>query len=205
VDRELERWETRFSGEHYLFGTEPNVFLKSHAHRHEKGGRILAVADGEGRNSVWLAEQGFDVHAIEFSPRALAKARKLAAERRVTVNFEQADLRDWHWPRDAYDGIAAIFIQFAPPAFRQRIFQGMRQATKPGGLVLIQGYSPKQLQYKNGGPSQIEHLYTTETMREAFGDWDIIALREHESELREGSHHVGVSGLLDLVARKPKS
>jgi cyclopropane fatty-acyl-phospholipid synthase-like methyltransferase len=205
VDRELERWETRFSGDHYLFGTEPNVFLKSHAHRFKKGDRILSVADGEGRNSVWLAGQGFDVHAIEFSPKALAKARKLAADRGVTVTFEQADLRDWAWPTDAYDGIAAIFIQFAPPEFRQRIFQGMRQATKPGGLVLIQGYSPKQLEFKSGGPSQIEHLYTTEMMRAAFGDWEIVSLREHESELREGNHHVGMSGLVDLVARKPKT
>lgn len=200
---DLDRWEARFAGAGYLFGTEPNVFLKSHLKLFRPGQTVLAVADGEGRNGVWLAQQKLDVLSVDFSSRALAKARALANERGAVLRFEEADLSTWTWPAAKFDVAVAIFIQFATPALRQRIFTGMRDAVKPGGLILIEGYRPEQIAYKTGGPSQIEHLYTSDMLRHAFGDWHILELREHDSVIKEGDHHVGMSALIDLVARKP--
>ena len=201
--RELERWEKRFASSDYVFGTGPNAFLKRQAARLKPGQTALAVADGEGRNGVWLAEQGLQVLSVDFAPAGLAKARKLAAARGVTVQTECADLAQWAWPDSRFDVIAAIFIQFAAPAFREQIFTGIRQALKPGGLLLLEGYRPEQLTYKTGGPSRVENLYTRPMLEKAFQGWEIVELREYDSDVAEGSGHSGLSALIDLVARKP--
>mgnify|MGYP002387235705 FL=1 len=164
---------------------------------------VLSVADGEGRNSVWLAEQGCAVTATEISPVALEKAAKLARGRHVVVYFVQADIFDWTWPNEAFDAVVGIFIQFAGPAERPRQLAGMKQAVKPGGLLFLQGYTPKQLGYRTGGPSAVENLYTEVLLRETFADWEIVLLHEHEDLVEEGSAHAGRSALIDLVARKP--
>ena len=142
-DTEFDRWQQRFAAPGYLFGTAPNAFLRRQADRVSKGQRALAIADGEGRNGVFLAEQGLDVLSVDFSPLAQAKVRKLAAERGVTLRVEQADIVNWQWPADAFDVVAAIFIQFATPAEREKIFAGIKHTLKPGGLLLMQGYGPK--------------------------------------------------------------
>jgi SAM-dependent methyltransferase len=164
--------------------------------------RALAIADGEGRNGVWLAEQGVQVHAIDVSPPALEKARKLAAERGVTLETEQVDVLNWAWPEAAYDLVVAIFIQFAPPPERDRIIEGICRTLKPGGLLILQGYTPKQIEFATGGPGNPANMYTSELLREWFGDWDIQHLAEHESFISEGTHHHGMSALIDLVAKK---
>lgn len=199
---EHDRWQQRFSAPGYLFGTAPNAFLKSRGHLLSKGARALAVADGEGRNGVFLAEQGLDVLSVDYSAVAQKKARKLAAERGVTLRFEQGDMTAWEWPDAAFDVVAAIFIQFAAPAERERIFAGIKKTLKPGGLLLMQGYRPKQLEYKTGGPSKVEHLYTRELLEQAFGDFAALDIREHDSVIQEGAGHDGISALIDLVGRK---
>ena len=199
---DLERWELRFSQEGYLFGTEPNAFLKAQAQRLRPGLDVLSVADGDGRNSVWLAEQGLNVHAVEFSPTALKKAKALAKVRGVAVHAERADLYRWTWPAEAYDVIVVIFIQFAPPAERQRMFEGMKRALKPGGLLLMEGYGPKQLDYGTGGPNRLDWLYTRALLEEAFSDFSSIKIDEYETELDEGVRHKGMSALIDFVGRK---
>lgn len=199
---ELERWESRFAEPGYLFGTEPNAFLKSQAHRLQPGQKALALADGEGRNGVWLAELGLDVLSLDFSANALQKARALAALRRVDVQFQRVDLATWPWPAAAFDVIAAIFIQFAEPPFRQRIFDGIKTALKPGGLLIMQGYRPEQLNYRTGGPSQIENLYTRSLLEDVFSDFASIEINEHDSIVDEGGGHAGMSALIDLVGRK---
>jgi SAM-dependent methyltransferase len=199
---ELERWESRFAAPDYHFGTAPNAFLKSQAHRLKPGQKALAVADGEGRNGVWLAQQGLDVLSLDFSPNALKKARALAAARGVDLRVELADLAQWRWPVAAFDLIAAIFIQFADPPFRDKIFTGIKRALKPGGLLLMQGYRPEQLDYRTGGPSQVENLYTRGLLEAAFGDFASVEFREHDSVVDEGAGHAGMSALIDLVGHK---
>jgi len=199
----VNRWDERYRGEDYLFGREPNVFLKREAHRFARGGSVLALADGEGRNGVFLAGLGLAVHAVDASSVALEKSARLAAEAGVEIRLELADLADWSWPRDAYDHVVAIFIQFADPALRARLFEGMKRAVKPGGLVLLQGYRPEQVDLGTGGPPQRENMYTRDLLVDAFGDFDILHLEEHDSTLREGRAHSGPSALIDLVARRP--
>jgi len=198
----VDRWNQRFAGEGYYFGTEPNAFLVSQRDRFRAGQRALAVADGEGRNGVWLAKLGLEVLSVDFSPIALAKARKLAAAEGVSLATEEADLRSWDWGAARFDVVVAIFIQFATPPERAAIFAGMKAALKPGGLLLLQGYGVRQLEYRTGGPSQIEHLYSADLLRSAFADMKILHLAEHDAEIHEGSGHNGLSALVDLVAQK---
>jgi cyclopropane fatty-acyl-phospholipid synthase-like methyltransferase len=199
---EFERWESRFAVTDYVFGTAPNAFLKDQASRLERGQKALALADGEGRNGVWLAEQGLDVLSLDFSPNALKKARDLAAARGVSLRIELADLSQWEWPIAEFDAVVAIFIQFADPPFRRKIFAGIKQALKPGGWLLMQGYRPEQLRYKTGGPSEIENLYTKAMLEAAFGDFASIEIKEHDGILDEGARHAGMSALIDFVGRK---
>ncbi len=202
-------WSARYrdAGEAYLFGTEPNRFLAHRAELLQDGHNALSVADGEGRNSVWLAEQGLAVTAIEISTVAIEKARRLALGRKVEVRFMQADMLAPAWPpaelREAFDWVIGIFIQFVGPEWRERQFEAMKHLTRPGGRILLQGYTPKQLEYGTGGPSAVENLYTAEVLREAFADWDIDELVEYEDEVNEGAGHRGRSALIGLVARKP--
>jgi SAM-dependent methyltransferase len=199
---ENERWEARFRAPGYAFGKEPNAFLKSQAHRLPGSGSALSVADGEGRNGVWLAEQGLDVMTIDFSPTGVEKARALAVERGVKLRTELANVTTWLWPSEAYDVIAGIFIQFVTPAERERLFANIKRALKPGGLLILQGYRPEQLKYRTGGPQNVEQLYTRALLQSAFGDMAEIEIREHDSTISEGTSHVGMSALIDLVAKK---
>jgi SAM-dependent methyltransferase len=199
---EFTRWQSRFAASGYLFGTAPSAFLKSQALLLRKGERALAIADGEGRNGVFLAELGLDVLSVDFSPLAQEKVRKLAAERGVTLRTEQADIETWTWPEAEFDVVAAIFFQFSAPPERAKIFAGIKRTLKPGGLLLQQGYGLKQLDYKTGGPSDVARLYTRELLEEAFGDFAALDIREYECVLEEGEHHVGMSALIDLVGRK---
>jgi cyclopropane fatty-acyl-phospholipid synthase-like methyltransferase len=205
------RWNARYraAGDEYLFGIEPNHFLARRAHLFQDGHTALSVADGEGRNSVWLAEQGLKVTAVEISPIAVAKARKLAAGRGVVVNFMVADLLAPDWPPAAmeneFDWVVGIFIQFAGAKERLSQFAAMKRATHSGGRILLQGYTPRQLEYKTGGPPTVENLYTPEILRAAFPDWAIEELVEYEDDIAEGSGHRGRSALIGMVARKPQS
>lgn len=195
-------WDERYAGEEYLFGTEPNVFLVSQRHLLQPGMSCLAVADGEGRNGVWLAEQGLRVLSVEASAVALNKAKKLAQQRGVAIEFEHADLANWQWGEDRFDAVAAIFIQFAPPELRAEMFANIKRCLKPGGLLLLQGYTPRQLEYGTGGPPVAENMYTEALLRKAFGDMEILHLLEHDDYIGEGTAHHGMSALIDLVAKK---
>ncbi len=168
---EYERWEARYAIADYAFGKEPNYFLKSCSGLLPPSGHALAVADGEGRNGVWLAQQGLDVVSLDFSPSAQNKARALAAERRVNVAFTQADVHAWDFPAAAFDVVVEIFTQFSSPAERSRKWAGMRQTLKSGGLLILQGYTPKQLEYGTGGPKQIENVYTRAMLEREFLDF----------------------------------
>ncbi len=197
-----QHWNRRFEAEDFVFGTEPNEWLRDHAAGIARHGCVLCVADGEGRNSVWLARQGFQVDAFDISVAGLAKARRLAADAGVKVNYQLADCDGFTWPIGYYDAVAAIFVQFADPALRQRLFNHIKAALKPGGVLILQGYTPRQLEYRTGGPSTLSHLYTETMLREAFDDMEIVELRDYEAELGEGAGHKGRSALIGLVARR---
>ena len=200
---EYDRWQTRYATPEYAFGKSPNYFLESCKRLLPRSGGALAVADGEGRNGVWLAEQGLDVVSIDFSPAAQRKAKALAAERDVKVAFELVDVHNWNYPSAAFDVVAEIFTQFSNPADRARKWAGMLKALKPGGLLIIQGYTPKQLEYGTGGPKEIENLYTRAMLEQEFGGLRELSLVEEERDIHEGTSHGGMSAVINLTARKP--
>ena len=199
---EYARWEARFATPDYAFGKEPNYFLRSCQKLLPRCGQALAVADGEGRNGVWLAEQGLDVVSLDFSPAAQNKARALAAERGVKVVFVKADVHVWDYPQATFDVVVEIFAQFSLSAERTIKWRGMRRALKPGGLLIIQGYTPKQLQHGTGGPKQLENLYTRAMLEREFGDFRDLKIVEEERDMREGASHAGLSAVIGLTAFK---
>ena len=197
-------WNKRFDTPDYIFGRAPNEYLQTQATRFlKKGDTVLCVADGEGRNSVWLAKQGMQVDAFDLSEVALKKAIALAKEEAVQVQFTLASSDTWDWLPNQYDAVVGIFIQFADPVMRTRLFAQMASTLRPGGVLIVQGYTPKQLEFKTGGPSILEHLYTEDMIRNLIGDLEPIDLCLYEKELSEGPKHTGMSALLGLVARKP--
>lgn len=196
-------WNQRFSRADFLFGTEPNRWLVSQRASLPPKGRVLAVADGEGRNSVWLSRQGLEVDAFDISDVAIAKARRFAAEQAVLVRHAVMDVDAVRWPHALYDAVVAIFIQFADPVMRRRLFDRCTAALKPGGVLLLQGYTPGQLEYRTGGPPVLSHLYTKEQLRAELPGLSIESIVEYEDDLHEGAGHCGRSALIGLVARRP--
>jgi SAM-dependent methyltransferase len=195
-------WDKRFSTPEYVFGEAPNAFLVSQAALIGKG-QALAVADGEGRNSVWLAQQGLSVDAFDFSSPAIVKAQALAAKHKVKVNFTCSDWQSFDWPTAHYDLVAGIFFQFAAPDERSQLFEKINKSLKPGGLLIIQGYGKNQLKYNTGGPGKLDHLYDDALLREAFAGYEVLVCNTYETSITEGAGHSGMSALVGFVARKP--
>ena len=204
-DNPRETWNERYASADYLFGEAPNAFLSKQAGWLRPGSRVLCVADGEGRNSVWLAEQGFEVTAFDFAPNALEKARALAKRRGVKVDHQLGDIEHWPWATARYDAIVAIFIQFLPPDRREAALATMKDSVVPGGVFLLEGYRPEQVDYRTGGPPRRDHMYTREWVEKQFADWDIRVLEAYDAEVREGRGHSGKSALIDLVALRPSA
>lgn len=200
---EYDRWETRYRVPDYVFGREPNYFLATCKRLLPESGRALAVADGEGRNGVWLAEQGLDVVSLDFSPSAQAKAATLARERGVAMTIERGDVHNWAYPEAAFDVVCEIFTQFSTSSERARKWAGMKRTLKPAGLLILIGYTPKQLQYGTGGPKEIANLYTRKLLEETFSGFRDVAIGEEELDMHEGASHAGLSAVIHLTARKP--
>ena len=196
-----EFWNQRFAAPEYVYGTEPNAFLVSQKKYLQPGMRALAVADGEGRNGVWLAQQGLDVQSVDGSEVGLRKARELAAQRGVSIRTTLADLTTWTWPEAEFDIVAAVFIHF-PPEHRARMHQKMLRALKPGGVLIMEVFTPEQLQYKTGGPPVKEMLYAAEMLRRDFSGADILLLQETLTDLQEGPGHRGTAAVARLVLKR---
>ncbi|MGP6085360.1 SAM-dependent methyltransferase [Antarctobacter jejuensis] len=197
-------WDQRFATDDYVFGTAPAAFLTAHSGLIPPRARTLCVADGEGRNSVWLAQQGCDVTAFDVSPNAIAKAQKLAAKAGVAPRFECAPIEDWDWDANGYDLVVAVFIQFLSPAERTAVFSGLRRALAPGGRLMLHGYTPKQVDYGTGGPGNPDFMYTSRLLRDSFPDLTFLRLDSYEKHLSEGTGHEGRSALIDLIADAPR-
>jgi cyclopropane fatty-acyl-phospholipid synthase-like methyltransferase len=196
-------WDARYSTDEYVFGTEPAAFLTNHSVLLTAGTSALAVADGEGRNAVYLAEQGLDVTTMDISPVGVEKARRLATERGVEVDIRVADVLDWDWSNESYDLVVAVFIQFLTPEQRPDVFDGMVAALRPGGRLMLHGYRPEQVDNGTGGPPNRDHMYTDALLRESFAGMQIEQLHSYDAVLEEGAGHRGESALIDLIATKP--
>ncbi|MEO0990451.1 MAG: methyltransferase domain-containing protein [Pseudomonadota bacterium] len=195
-------WDQRYDREDYLFGTSPAAFLTGNPGHLPGKGSALCVADGEGRNSVWLAGRGLNVTAFDQSQVALGKARELAVRKSVQVDFKAGDVGTWDWDQ-TFDAVIAVFVQFVDPAARPAFFDDLKRAVRPGGVLYLHGYTPEQLGYGTGGPPCAENMYTEAMLQEAFGDWELLRLAAYEAILDEGNGHSGRSALIDLIARRP--
>jgi SAM-dependent methyltransferase len=196
-------WDEKFAPEDYQYGTRPNAFLAAEAWRLNPSSQILAIGDGEGRNGVWLAEQGHRVTTVDVSPRALQKASKLALDRGVRITTICADLRDFDFPVDTYDAAVAVFVHFRP-GDRQRVHAGLAHALKPGGLIILEGFTPDQLKHASGGPPVEEMLYTPDMLRADFDGLEVLHCEAGDTWLKEGPLHQGQAATVRFIARKPE-
>lgn len=202
-----EFWDDRFRGEVYAYGTEPNRFFQRMLPLIPTGGRILFVAEGEGRNAVYAAEHGYQVAAFDTSGEGRRKALGLARGRRVEMDYQVADSRTVSFPLGHFDGIVLIFAHL-PGAFRRAVHQRLLAFLRPGGLILLEGFSlaHQAHQGKNplaGGPLDADRLYTLGDIREDFQGLDLILLEEVEDALDEGIYHRGSAALIHFVGRLP--
>ncbi|MDH4133426.1 MAG: class I SAM-dependent methyltransferase [Gammaproteobacteria bacterium] len=197
----IEFWNTRYAEPGFAYGTEPNAFLVSQKQYLKAGMKALAVADGEGRNGAWLAQQGLDVLSVDASEIGLRKTRELAAERGVVIRTEQADLTIWAWPVSGFDVVISIYAHFPPPV-RARLHRAMFSALKPGGVLILEAFTPEQLKYKSGGPPVVEMLYTAEMVIADINGAKPLLLEETVTELAEGKYHRGTASVVRLVLQR---
>jgi SAM-dependent methyltransferase len=202
-DSPADHWDQRYATDEYWYGKLPSDFLKAHVGTLPAGGRVLCLGEGEGRNAVFLAAQGFEVVAVDASAVGLAKAERLAQERRVHITTVRADLADYALGLDAWDGIVSIWCHL-PPAPRARLHHNLASALRPGGAFLLEAYTPAQLALGTGGPKSIELLPTLATLRGELAGLDLELATEREREVYEGRGHGGRSAVVQVVARRPR-
>jgi Tellurite resistance protein TehB len=197
----LNQWNIRFQDEDYVYGREPNVFLADIQKKLQLSGDTLAIAEGEGRNAVFLAEQGMKVTAWDYAESGLAKTKKLADSRGVTVSTELVDINDVNWEKDKWDQLVCIFGHF-PTDLRKKTLQGVKETIKPGGYYVTEVYSIYQLPYVSGGPKDLDFLYNPEEFLQVFSDWRIIHFFMGEVTRHEGKLHNGLSHVIQFVGQK---
>jgi SAM-dependent methyltransferase len=195
-------WDERYAGGGFQFGEAPNLFLLSQAHRLRPGMRALAVGDGEGRNGVWLAQQGLLATSIDWSSVGLEKARALAARRGVALRTITADVTRWDWPAAGFDVIAWIFVHL-PPDDRALACAGALRALAPGGLLLLEAFTPAQEGRRSGGPKDVSLLWSRALVERHFAGLEALELLEGTVALDEGPRHQGPAEVVRAVLRRP--
>lgn len=198
----MNQWDIRFQSDNFVFGKDPNVFLKeSHLKLPLTNGKTLAIAEGEGRNAVFLAQQGMSVTTWDFSETGLEKTRKLAKEKAVEVKTEHVDLNHAQWEENEWDEVICIFGHF-PKELREKTLHNVKKAVKPGGYFITEVYSVYQLPYMSGGPKDQSLLYSPQDFLRIFSDWKIIHFFMGEVVRQEGEGHNGLSHVIQMVAQK---
>jgi SAM-dependent methyltransferase len=197
-------WNERYGGSDYVYGTEPNDFLAERASVFPKGAEVLCIGDGEGRNGVHLATIGMRVTAVDLSPVGLEKARRLAAERKVTIDTVVADLAEWDLGVDRWDAVVSIWAHL-PATLRKGLHPRIARAVRPGGVVLFEHYHPKQLGYGTGGPRDATMMLTLEELERDFAGWERLHAFEGERDVHEGAGHGGRSFVTQAILRRPKT
>jgi SAM-dependent methyltransferase len=193
-------WDARYAEPGWTFGTEPNDFLREQVHLLPPG-RVLCLADGEGRNGVWLAEQGYHVTSLDLSTVGLEKARRLAAERGVRLTTVRADLEDHVIEPGAWQGIVSIFAHVSPE-IRRRVHAAVVQGLAPGGVFLLEAYRPEQIGKGTGGPPDEARMVNLERLRPELGALEWLVAREVDRDMHEGHRHQGSSSVVQLAARR---
>ena len=197
-----EFWNARYAAEDFLYGTAPNDFLVEVAPRFAHQGRVLCLADGEGRNGVWLAEQGHRVTAVDVADLGMAKAGRLAAARGVKIETVVADVTQYDPGHACFDAVVSIFLHL-PARARRALHRRCLDALKPAGLFAFTAYGPDQLGRGTGGPPDRKLLHSLDDVASDFAD---CALEHRMSGLRnvqEGKRHGGVGAVVEILARKP--
>ena len=192
------RWDQRYSEPGYAYGTEPNAFLAEVAARLPRG-RVLSLAEGEGRNGVFLAEQGFEVTGVDSSTVGLAQARALAGERGVNLTTVQADLADYAIAPRSWEVIVSIFCHL-PPLVRARLYREAVAGLTPGGALVLEAYTPRQLELGTGGPKESALLVSLATLKEELAGLRFEIAHETEREVREGRLHTGRGAVVQVFA-----
>ena len=196
-------WDQRYGEPGYAYGTAPNDFLATHAARYlPAAGEVLCLAEGEGRNAVFLGGLGFRVTGVDGSAVGLEKARHLAAENGVEIQTIVADLDAFDLGVGRWDGIVSIWCH-TPPALRARLHRAVVGALKPGGTFILEAYTARQLVYRTGGPPTADLLMSLPAVREELAGLDLIVAKETVREIHEGKYHDGTSAVLQIVAGKP--
>ncbi|MCB1680908.1 MAG: class I SAM-dependent methyltransferase [Rhodospirillales bacterium] len=200
-DREF--WDERFGAQGYAYGTEPNVFLEESVSFIPSSGQVLCIAEGEGRNAVFLAKNGFDVSAVDISHAGKRKTETLASENGVQVSYTISDLDDFDLGAGAWDAIVSIFGYIGPNAeARKFVYQRIQKGLKPGGIFIVEAYHPRQLEYGTGGPKDIDFLPALEEFKKAFEASGFLHGAEREREVFEGEFHTGASYVTQVVWKK---
>ena len=194
-------WDERFSQVEPVYGEAPNGYLQAQAFRLKPGMKVLVPGDGYGRNGIWLAKQGLQVHTVDLSPVGVERAQKAARAAGLQMTIELGDLSTWHWPVERFDAVVSIFLHL-PPELRAKIHASMLRALKPGGLVILEAFNPAQLQHSSGGPKQVELLYTAELLRRDFAPAEALELDEAEVQMDEGPMHRGLAAVVHGVFRR---
>ena len=195
-------WNARFAEEDLAYGEEPNAFVQEQAWRLPAGARVLLPGDGQGRNGVWLARQGFDATCVDWSETGLERARALAARHAVSIEPILADLGDWLWPESEYDAVVAVHLHLMPE-IRRQAHRGMLRALKPGGLILLEAFDLEQAGLGSGGPRNPLMLYSAEMLAEDFAEAEILMLERAQVMLDEGLYHQGMAEVVRMVAARP--
>jgi SAM-dependent methyltransferase len=194
-------WDERYAGKTFMYGTEPNDFLREKAELLPRGARVLCLAEGEGRNAVYLAERGFAVTGVDASAVGLSKARALAEERGVAITTVVDDLSHHDLGDARWDGIVSIWCH-VPPPLRASLHARITRALAPGGVLVLEHYHPRQTTYGTGGPPDPSLLVTLEELRRDFSSLEELHGVETEREVREGHGHLGMSAVTQFVARR---
>ena len=194
-------WDERYGTEEYVYGKDPNEFLANAVENIPKG-KVLCVAEGEGRNAVFLAEQGYEVTAVDASSVGLAKARKLAEERGVNITTIVSDLADFNIDPDSWDGVVSIFAH-VPPLLRKQLHSKIVKGLRPGGVLVLESYRPDQLKYKTGGPPTAEFMMTLEGLEEELTGLAFEYAVELDHDIIEGKFHTGKGAVVQIIGKKP--
>lgn len=202
AEKLAEFWNQRYGKDEFAYGVEPNDFLVEFAPRLPTSGKVLCLADGEGRNGVWLAMQGHAVTSVDIAAEGMAKARRLAAAQGVDVLTRVADLASFDPDLALWDGIVSIFMHL-PPKLRREVFARCVEALRPGGVVLFEAYAKGQLGRGTGGPPDADLLVDLDEVRREFPGCRILHAFSGLRQVHEGRHHSGTGEVVQLVVQKP--